>query len=639
MPSLFKTSLLILLCILGKCVFANDSLKLALNSALNDTTKLATLIELVHDRSITSEEKLRFVNQLLQQIPRIKDAQWQGRAYATVALFHKKNRNFREAIDFNWLAIKNLTRAKDSLRLGATYANLGIVFKNTAQYDSALSMHLRGLEIREKIGDSSGIANSEHGIAGIYYSLERYEQSEKGFEKVVEISKKLNKKSLLASSLSDLGLIAYKTSKYQKAIRLFKEAGKLYSELTDDEGSAFVENNLGLIYMALNDYASAESAFLTSLKLKEKLGQGVGIVNSQFNLGECAILQDKPKVAKKWLLKALQGSYEQDYKNARLAILKNMAKVESQLSNHTLAFQFQLHATELSDSILNQQMSEALADAETKYEAEKAKRLLSEKESLLNKSLIKTKELEKSRIIITSLLAGSFVLLAIILILVRIRYRLRVSELEKTQLKEQHLAVLEAEENERNRIGRELHDGLGQQLAALRLKLGLLANGNSGWLTEKLEELMELTAQAAQETRNLSHQMLPNSLLRMGLATAARDFLSRLGNENLKIHFEVIGLKERLEHNIELAIYRVLQEAVSNILKHSQASSVNIQLIRHPEEISLIIEDNGCGFQIENFTGIGIKNMELRIRSVGGSFSIDSQPEHGATIDIHIPIA
>lgn len=624
---------------LGKSVSANDSLKLALNSAITDTSRLATLIELINDRTVTPEEKLHFVDQVLQQIARIKDPQWQGRAYATIALYHKKNRNFREAIDYNWLAIKNLTLAKDSIRLGATYANLGIVFKNTAQYDSALSMHLRGLEIREKIGDSSGIANSEHGIAGIYYSLERYEQSAKSLEKVIEISKKLSKKSLIASSLSDLGLIAYKTSKYKKAISFFTEAGKLYSELNDEEGSAFIENNLGLIYMALSDYTSAETAFQNSLKLKEKLGNAVGIVNSQFNLGECAMLQGKPKVAKSWLQKALKGSYEQDYKKARLAILKNMAKVESQLGNLTLAYQFQLQATELSDSILNQQMNEALADAETKYEAEKNKRLLSEKESLLNKSLLKTKDLEKSRFIITSLLVGSFFLLVVSLIIVRIRHRLRVNELEKTQIKEQHFAVLEAEENERNRLGRELHDGLGQQLAALRLKLGLLANGNNGWLAEKLEELMELTAQAAQETRNLSHQMLPNSLLRMGLASAARDFLSRLGNENLKIHFEVIGLKERLEHNIELAIYRVLQEAVSNILKHSQASSVNIQLIRHPDEISLIIEDNGRGFQKENFTGIGIKNMELRIRSVGGSFSIDSQPDHGATIDIHIPIA
>lgn len=639
MPSLYKCSLLILLCILGKCVSANDSLKLALNSAINDTSRLSTLIELVHDRTVTPEEKPRFVNQLLQQIKGIKDPLWHGRAYATVALYHKKNRNFREAIDYNWLAIKNLTLAKDSLRLGATYANLGIVFKNTAQYDSALSMHLRGLEIREKIGDSSGIANSAHGIAGIYYSLERYEQSEKSLEKVIEISKKLGKKSLLASSLSDLGLISYKTSKYKKGISYFKEAGELFSELNDEEGSAFVENNLGLIYMALSDYALAETAFLNSLKLKEKLGQAVGIVNSQFNLGECAILQGKPKEAKKWLQKALIGSYEQDYRKARLSILKNMAKVESQLGNLTLAYQFQLHATELSDSILNQQMNEAVAEAETKYEAEKNKRLLSEKQSLLNKTLFKASELEKSRLILTSLLAASFVLIVIGLILVRIRHRLRISELEKSQLKDQHLAVLEAEENERNRIGRELHDGLGQQLAALRLKLGLLANGNIGWLAEKLEELMELTAQAAQETRNLSHQMLPNSLLRMGLATAARDFLSSLGNENLKIHFEVIGLKERLDHNIELAIYRVLQEAVSNILKHSQASSVNIQLIRHPDEISLIIEDNGRGFQSDNFNGIGIKNMELRIRSVGGTFTIDSQPEHGATIDIHIPIS
>lgn len=155
--------------------------------------------------------------------------------------------------------------------------------------------------------------------------------------------------------------------------------------------------------------------------------------------------------------------------------------------------------------------------------------------------------------------------------------------------------MLVTEEKERIRISRELHDGVGQQIAALKLNLGLLSDQLQleDLKQEKMLNLIALADDVSKEVRTISHNLMPNALLRAGLATAAREFLQQLANERIKIDFEVVGSKERLSHTQELALFRAIQECVSNILKGASATVVSIQLIRNEREINLLIEDNG----------------------------------------------
>jgi signal transduction histidine kinase len=135
--------------------------------------------------------------------------------------------------------------------------------------------------------------------------------------------------------------------------------------------------------------------------------------------------------------------------------------------------------------------------------------------------------------------------------------------------------------------------------------------------------------------------MIPNALIKSGLVAAVRDFVNRMGNEKLKINLVVLGLDERLNSNAETVIFRVLQELISNIIKHAQANEITIQLIREKNEFTLMVEDNGKGFDLEKAgsqDGIGLKNIRSRVEYLNGSVSFDSAPGKGTTIVVEIPV-
>ena len=148
---------------------------------------------------------------------------------------------------------------------------------------------------------------------------------------------------------------------------------------------------------------------------------------------------------------------------------------------------------------------------------------------------------------------------------------------------------------------------------------------------------------AAREIRTVSHDLMPNALLMQGLVSAVREFVNRLSlTGKVKVSLDVANLEERLPQLTETVLYRVLQELVGNVVKHSAATNVQIQLIRHQKELTMMIEDDGKGFdtsQIPNFNGIGLKNIISRIDFLNGKVNFDSSPNSGTTVIVEVPLS
>ena len=135
--------------------------------------------------------------------------------------------------------------------------------------------------------------------------------------------------------------------------------------------------------------------------------------------------------------------------------------------------------------------------------------------------------------------------------------------------------------------------------------------------------------------------MMPNALLKNNLAAAIREFTDKLDQKMLKVHLYEQGLEERLDSNMETILYRIIQECVNNVIKHSEADTLDITIIKEPNEITATIEDNGKGFDTndkEKFEGIGLKNMRTRINYLKGSIDFDSAPGHGTVVALHVPL-
>lgn len=214
-----------------------------------------------------------------------------------------------------------------------------------------------------------------------------------------------------------------------------------------------------------------------------------------------------------------------------------------------------------------------------------------------------------------------------------------------SQLKRLSEALLSFQEEERKRIARDLHDEIGQYLTAIKLSLGMLMKDNPGLADagrRDLEESIQLVDTAMADIRRISASLRPAILDDFGLVPCIEhevEFLRKRGG--LDIVFTTEGLEERLEPRKEIAFYRVMQEALNNIVKHAEASRVEVRLARCDERIALVIRDDGKSFRkgyLERTGGLGIVGMRERIEAVGGTFSIGPRTGGGTIIEAAVPV-
>lgn len=229
------------------------------------------------------------------------------------------------------------------------------------------------------------------------------------------------------------------------------------------------------------------------------------------------------------------------------------------------------------------------------------------------------------------------------------RYRLKqAARLQASILQQQELAaiaVLQAEEKERKRIASDLHDGVGQMMSAAKMNLSAYESDLAGAPEEQVEaikKVMLMIDDSLKEVRAVSHSMMPNALLQAGLASAIREFINQIDKRKLNIQLHTEGLNERIDRNVENVLYRVVQECVTNVIKHAKASQLDISLIKNHDMIEATIEDNGIGFDMNNglqTSGIGLNNIRSRIEFLKGEIEWNSFANKGTLVAFQVPLA
>ena len=223
----------------------------------------------------------------------------------------------------------------------------------------------------------------------------------------------------------------------------------------------------------------------------------------------------------------------------------------------------------------------------------------------------------------------------------------RVAESER-RFRRISRGVLRLQEEERSRISRDLHDGIGQLLTALKIQLELLERDSAG-LTEvaaRIASSSELAETALAEVRQLSHVLRPQMLDELGLEPTLR-WLARTFQKRTGIEVEVVfeGSSGREGPDLETLVYRLVQEALTNVARHSGSATAKVTLRRQPAGLLVRIEDGGAGFQPEALLssseeerGFGVRAMRDRVESVNGRFSLRSSPGKGTVVEVELPL-
>lgn len=205
--------------------------------------------------------------------------------------------------------------------------------------------------------------------------------------------------------------------------------------------------------------------------------------------------------------------------------------------------------------------------------------------------------------------------------------------------------MVEGQESERHRIARDLHDRLGATLSIVKMhfksveeSIEVLKEKN----VKQYKEANDLLDEACDQVRQIAHDMASGVLIKFGLVAALEALKETVETAGqLKMNLIDIGLEERLSYEYEINIYRILQELLTNTLKHAQATEMNLQLFRKDNSLSIVVEDDGAGFDPEKsveFKGMGLKNIESRVYKFDGEISIDSGKGAGTTVTIDLPL-
>ncbi len=225
-------------------------------------------------------------------------------------------------------------------------------------------------------------------------------------------------------------------------------------------------------------------------------------------------------------------------------------------------------------------------------------------------------------------------------------YRTRIAQLHRRQAAQEEFArqLIASQEGERKRIAAELHDGLGQNLLVIknRAALAKLTSQDLPTAFQQLDQIADSALQAIQEARQIAYNLRPHHLDSIGLTRSLEEMLRRVEETSgLGIACEIASLEGALPKAMEINFYRIVQEAVSNIVKHAQATRAGVEIERLPERLLLTVRDNGCGFDVQAASGrdgFGLTGIAERARILGGNYRVESEPGKGTTIVVELPL-
>lgn len=277
-----------------------------------------------------------------------------------------------------------------------------------------------------------------------------------------------------------------------------------------------------------------------------------------------------------------------------------------------------------------------LADLDARYQTAQKETIIKQQElNVINKEL----QLQKTNRMLASSIGGTIMaILSALLIYVHFRNKKKLHQEQlQTIQKEKELqllqAVMQGEEKERSRIAKDLHDGVAGMLAAVKMHINSIATDMSEVkYTEGFQQGMKLLDESSQEVRKTSHNLMPEVLLQHGLDEAVRRYCNNVSNSSrLKLEYDVIGDTPRFIDSFELSVYRIVQELLNNIVKHSKASEAIVQLSYQPGILTIAIEDNGIGVSKEDGIkdGMGLKSLQSRVKAMNGKIEFESTSGEG----------
>lgn len=456
-----------------------------------------------------------------------------------------------------------------------------------------------------------------------YYTMGQRERAAEYFKKAIAIAHEHGYWFTESRCYSNLGAIAIETKQFNTAeqqlttsINMMKAHGK-----EDDPATGITYRLLASLYNTTKLPEKAESIYVDLIKKSRQQNDTTLLCSNLIYYSDLLAERGDMDKALAMSNEALTCLKRRGNTSDLLAGMSYHAKHLEKAGNYKEALALLNETYALAKSSFAKDLEKQIGELDVKYKTEQLKR---------EKEIVEINARKKQQ-------AYLFLSLGIFSVLVALFYffNQKKNTRQKIAFQQQRLeSLIEGEEKERSRIAKDLHDGIVQDLTAIKLKAG-----SAPAKDPLLDEIGEQIDKAAKEIRNMAYQMMPIALREYGLTASLEDLLQKtLTPMGIKFDFETVHIEERLPEKIEICLYRITQELLNNVIKHSKADFVSLVITKQADAVSLIFEDNGKGFDQNTMKkGLGMNSLSSRLEIVNGQLKFESSADSGTMAIIKIP--
>jgi signal transduction histidine kinase len=530
--------------------------------------------------------------------------------------------------------------------------NLGIIQKNIGNYSQALKTTFETLGIQKKHNRPRLVSETYNSLANLYKDLKDYKVAGEMYDSAYLIASKNGFDAELSMAALNKANLLIETKKFEEAIELADSSLQIDRRQGHRPGIAYSLEALANAYNGLGQSTKALQLAREAHTMNVELNRiRDALVNTLVITRIYHKMQNIPQ-ALSWGKQALVNAETIGDIESQLLAEEYLAEIYEDQNNFLEANRARRNAKVLADSLFAVEKIRLTKEYETRFEVEQKEIQINhlEKENRLTRIVLK-----RQKTLRAVLLAG-LALLAFCLILVyRILYfRLRANTLKREReqlIHKQTLeslrgrqkieamnAMLKGQEKERNRIAKDLHDSLGSLLSTIKYQFESILQKVTTPPDQATEKTGLLIDNACTEVRRIAHNMMPETLIHFGLIPAVEDFLDHIRDAGIQVHLENMGIEDRLSLDQESMLYRIVQEALQNVLKHAKAEKVIVQFSKFDNHVYIVIEDNGIGMdQHPPKEGQGMANIRSRVDYLGGELKIESSTGIGTTLNLKVP--
>lgn len=510
----------------------------------------------------------------------------------------------------------------------------------------------KAIPMAEKSGDNERLAHFYGQVATMFMYNAQFDKAEVYNSKAIALleSNYPNSATLMFVYLSATSNYVY-LLKYPEAKKTLDKAKKMLNPYPESINYPTYYYNEALYYIGVEELDKALVSLNKGIPMARKLNQAQILSMLVFRKFHIFSATKQYAAAREVLMELLkEGVLTADAGN-RKTIYQQLAATNASLGIMGEAYQWSEKYSKLSDSLYEARLKNHMNELETKFRnAEQEKKIaVLEKEKEKAALTIKNKQLLNwllGAVAVFLLIVAAFALLYYrnnkkLSLQKELNYQQQLKETEQEKQIQVSQAMLQGEEQERERVARDLHDGLGGMLAGIGLNLSALLTDPSHTNGKELRKVIDQVDHSAGELRRIVRNLMPEALLKFGLETALKELCEALMTDTVHITFQSFGISGTIPKQTQVTIYRIVQEMLSNALRHANATAILLQCTQNDEAFFITVEDNGKGFDtrlIDQAKGIGLNNIKKRVDYLNGKMNIEAAINEGTIINIELNV-